>query len=106
MARPVDTQTVPGRTAAEHLPCFDGLRAVAATVVVMHHAAIETAFNLRSTFGHYFSRMDAGVQIFFLISGFLLYRPFVAAAFDGRSPMSPRVFFRHRLLRLSFCADE
>ena len=35
--------------------------------------------------------MDAGVQMFFLISGFLLYRPFVAAAFDGRDPTRPRV---------------
>ncbi len=100
MARPADTQTVPGRSAAEHLPCFDGLRAIAAVAIVMHHAAIETAFNLRSTLGHYTSRLDAGVQIFFLISGFLLYRPFVAAAFDGRAPMPPRVFFRHRLLRI------
>jgi len=100
VARPADTQTVPGRGAAEHLPCFDGLRAIAAIAVVMHHAAIETAFNLHSTLGHYTSRMDAGVQIFFLISGFLLYRPFVAAAFDGRAPMGPRVFFRHRFLRI------
>ena len=44
--------------------------------------------------------MDAGVSIFFLISGFLLYMPFVASAFDDREPMGPRRFFRHRFLRI------
>ena len=111
MARPADVVDAPARQASEHFPCFDGLRALAAVMVLMHHAAIETAFNLRGhlhvpytrtwlPLGQYFVRMDAGVQIFFLISGFLLYRPFVAAAFDGRSPLGPRPFFRRRFLRI------
>src|SRR5437016_10699788 len=94
----------------QRFPCFDGLRAIAAIAVVFHHAAFTTAFELRGVrvpgtqhtvlIGHYFARMDAGVQVFFLISGFLLYRPFVAAAFSGRAPRDLRSYFRNRLLRI------
>ena len=64
--------------------------------MVFHHAAFTTAFELRGVripfthhvalVGRYFAHMDIGVEIFFLISGFLLYRPMVAAAFAGRHP--------------------
>ena len=91
-------------------PCFDGLRAIAALIVVFHHAAFTTAFELRGVripgtqhtvmIGHYFARMDSGVQIFFLISGFLLYRPMVAAAFSGRRARAVRSYTRHRFLRI------
>ena len=71
MVRPADVATAPTRRGAEHFPCFDGLRALAAVAVLMHHAAIETAFNLRGqlrvpftqhwlVLGQYFTRMDAG----------------------------------------------
>jgi peptidoglycan/LPS O-acetylase OafA/YrhL len=101
-------------TARAHLdgrfPCFDGLRAVAALLVVFHHTAFTTAFELRGVripfthhvalVGHYFAHTDVGVQIFFLISGFLLYRPMVAAAFGDRSARDVRTFMRHRFLRI------
>jgi peptidoglycan/LPS O-acetylase OafA/YrhL len=102
------TATAPAAPADARFPCFDGLRALAATAVVAHHAAVATAFSLRTIetpwgswdVGRYFNHMDVGVSIFFLISGFLLYRPFVAAALDGGAPVGPRVFFRRRLLRI------
>jgi peptidoglycan/LPS O-acetylase OafA/YrhL len=91
-------------------PCFDGLRAMAALMVLFHHAAFTSAFELRGLripftdhtvmIGHYFARMDAGVQVFFLISGFLLYRPMVAAAFAGKHPRDVRSYTRHRFLRI------
>jgi peptidoglycan/LPS O-acetylase OafA/YrhL len=94
----------------ERFPCFNGLRALAALLVVFHHAAFTTAFELRGVripfthhvalIGHYFAHMDIGVEIFFLISGFLLYRPMVAAAFAGRHPRDVRTYARHRFLRI------
>jgi peptidoglycan/LPS O-acetylase OafA/YrhL len=46
------------------------------------------------------ARLEIGPAIFFMISGFLLYRAFCAAAFAGRQPTGPRVFFRRRVLRI------
>lgn len=103
--------TVDAAQSSSRLPCLDGLRALAAVAVVMHHAAVEVAYNQHGAWtipgtgvvihvGDYFARMDAGVQVFFLLSGFLLYRPFVAAAFDERSPGEPRAYFRRRFLRI------
>ena len=102
--------TAAGTSTENRFPCFDGLRAVAAIAVVFHHAAFTTAFVLRGVripgtdhevlIGHYFARMDAGVQVFFLISAFLLYRPMVAAAFGDRRARPTRSYFRHRLLRI------
>lgn len=93
----------------ERYPCFDGLRALAAIAVLMHHASIATAFSLRGVtipltdrkwmIGQYFAHMDAGVQVFFLISGFLLYRPFLAASLHGRT-LDRRSFLRRRFFRI------
>jgi peptidoglycan/LPS O-acetylase OafA/YrhL len=88
------------RDPATTFPCFDGLRAVAAITVVLHHASFPTAKMINGRFAPYFTHLDIGVAVFFLISGFLLYRPFVAAAFAGKAGPSVRRFFRRRLLRI------
>jgi peptidoglycan/LPS O-acetylase OafA/YrhL len=81
-------------------PCFDGLRAIAAVTVVLHHASFPTGRMINGRGAHYFTHLDVGVAVFFLISGFLLYRPFVAARLDGRAGPSVRRFFKRRLLRI------
>ena len=57
-------------------PSFDGLRAIAVVLVLLLHTAWVSGFTLRSSLGIYTGRLEIGVSIFFLISGFLLYRPF------------------------------
>jgi peptidoglycan/LPS O-acetylase OafA/YrhL len=99
-----------GPPADERFPCFNGLRALAALLVVFHHVGFTTAFEQRGVrvpfthydapIGRYLLHMDVGVEIFFLISGFLLYRPMVAAAFAGRHPRDVRTYTRHRFLRI------
>jgi peptidoglycan/LPS O-acetylase OafA/YrhL len=88
------------RDRATTFPCFDGLRAMAAILVVLHHTSFPTGQMFVGHFPAYFTHLDVGVAVFFLISGFLLYRPFVAAALAGRPGPSVRRFFKRRLLRI------
>jgi peptidoglycan/LPS O-acetylase OafA/YrhL len=84
-------------------PCFDGFRAIAAMCVVVFHTGFVTGYTLRNhAFGLPFllSRLDLGVAIFFLVSAFLLYRPFVRAHLEQRPAPGVRSFFRRRLLRI------
>jgi peptidoglycan/LPS O-acetylase OafA/YrhL len=81
-------------------PLFDGLRAIAACSVLVTHCSGITAFNTGNPLGAYTARMNMGVTIFFLISGFLLYRPFVAARVEGKPPIRVGRFYRRRLLRI------
>jgi peptidoglycan/LPS O-acetylase OafA/YrhL len=88
------------RDPAATFPCFDGLRAIAAITVVLHHASFPTGKMINGRLAPYFTHLDIGVAVFFLISGFLLYRPWVVAALAGRPGPSVRRFFRRRLLRI------
>ncbi|HEX9993317.1 MAG TPA: acyltransferase [Acidimicrobiales bacterium] len=85
-----------------HFPCLDGYRALAALAVVMYHVLGEVnpgwlppvlrSFNAR--LGNY------GVAVFFLISGLLLYRPFVLAHLEDRPMPRTLSFYRRRFLRI------
>ena len=81
-------------------PLFDGLRAVAVMSVLVGHAAGVTAFNADNRLGVLTARLDVGVTVFFLLSGFLLYRPFVSARERGTPAVRWRAFYRRRLLRI------
>ena len=83
-----------------HFPCFDGLRAFAAVSVVMIHASFVSGFTIHSGLGIYTARLEIGVSVFFLISGFLLYRPFAAAHLAGVPSPALRRFWVRRLLRI------
>ena len=81
-------------------PLFDGLRAIAVLSVLVTHTALLSGANQLAWYGKYTARLDVGVTIFFLISGFLLYRPFVAAHLEGRSGPRVRDYARRRVLRI------
>ena len=83
-----------------HFPCFDGYRAVAAATVVVTHVSFFTVVNRFRLLGPYFARFDIGVSFFFLISGFLLYRPFAVAALRGSTRPALRPYLRRRALRI------
>lgn len=82
-------------------PLFDGLRAIAALSIVVTHASGLTTFNQSNDLlGPYTARLNAGVAVFFVISGFLLYRPFVAARLEGTPRPSMGRFWWRRALRI------
>jgi len=93
------------RTATPHhdaarLRSLDGYRAVAALLVVGTHVAFITGWVQRDAVGRLFSRFDWGVTIFFLLSGFLLYRPWARAAMTGDRPPGLAPYFWRRALRI------
>ena len=80
-------------------PALDGLRAFAALAVVVFHAGQFTV--TADAFGGWaVSHFDSGVTIFFVLTGFLLYRPFLAAARDQAPSIPMRRFYWRRILRI------
>jgi peptidoglycan/LPS O-acetylase OafA/YrhL len=89
------------RSAGAYFPAMDGYRAVAALLVLLTHVALASGLVVRNTaLGPYLARADVGVSIFFLLSGFLLYRPFVVAHLEGRPAGSLGGYARRRALRI------
>ncbi|CAN5161212.1 acyltransferase [soil metagenome] len=77
-----------------------GIRAVAAILVVATHAAYTTGEYVQGYPGLLYSRMEIGVPIFFALSGFLLFRPWVQAASSGRPAPSVQRYAWHRVRRI------
>ncbi|MFM9134812.1 MAG: acyltransferase family protein [bacterium] len=68
-------------------PLLDGYRAMAAFMVLTTHVAFNTGAIFLPAVGPLMGRMDIGVTLFFLLSGFLLYRPWARSAMTaGASP--------------------
>lgn len=92
--------------APTRFPCMDGLRAIAAMGVFVAHAA--GFFYLKV--GHDWTPAIVqtwlaplggfGVAVFFVLSGFLLYRPFVLAHFEGRPTGRVGPFWLRRFARI------
>jgi peptidoglycan/LPS O-acetylase OafA/YrhL len=69
---------VPQTRGPLRFPALDGLRGLAALAVVTTHVGFQTGRTARpGVNGWLLARLDFGVTLFFLLSGFLLYRPFV-----------------------------
>jgi peptidoglycan/LPS O-acetylase OafA/YrhL len=81
-------------------PHVDSLRAIAALSILVLHCAYPTGELTGRIQGPFLNRFNVGVTLFFLISGFLLYRPFVAHRVIGARRTRLRDYLRRRLLRI------
>jgi peptidoglycan/LPS O-acetylase OafA/YrhL len=82
-------------------PHFDSLRAIAALLILLLHATAQGgALREGAAVNPVASRLIVGVTIFFLISGFLLYRPFVVEHSRGGPRPQTAPYFWRRLLRI------
>ncbi len=99
----------PGVSQTQHdgrLASLDGLRGLAALTVFLFHGWLYTmplpdASN-RSSFGDYAAEeLRLGLVLFFVLSGFLLSRPWYAAALDGRTAPDVRRYARSRIARIA-----
>lgn len=82
------------------IDALDGLRAVAALMVLTTHVAFRTGMVTHPWIGPIVSRFDLGVCVFFLLSGFLLYRPWARSAMTQRPSPATRAYFRKRFTRV------
>ena len=90
-----------GATASvDRVASLTGVRALAALLVVATHAAYTTGKYTHGYVGLVFSRMEIGVPIFFVLSGFLLFGPWVRAAVAGATAPSLRRYAGHRVRRI------
>ncbi len=79
---------------------LDTLRAVGAIAVLTTHTTFQSGEYLEhGVWGSVLARLDIGVAIFFVLSGFLLGRPYLARATLSQSPRTGRYYWK-RLLRI------
>jgi peptidoglycan/LPS O-acetylase OafA/YrhL len=81
-------------------PLFESLRAIAALTVFAFHAVFFQHLLAGRGSSPYLYQLDVGVTIFFLISGFLLYRPFVRARHAGEPLPGVWPYAARRVLRI------
>ncbi|HRD61765.1 MAG TPA: acyltransferase [Nocardioides sp.] len=81
-------------------PALTAARGVAAIMVVLTHAAFNTGRINDGWIGAMLARFDFGVTIFFILSGFLLSRPWFLAKALGVASPSTRHYLWKRALRI------
>ena len=96
---------------AQRFIAGDPLRALAALSVLVYHAAFlardpvpasweEASAAYGDTLTHGLAALDAGLFVFFVLSGYLIGGPFVRAFVDGRPPPRIGTYLRNRALRV------
>ena len=99
-SREVDQGGLEAVSGVDRVASLTGVRAVAALLVLGTHAAYTTGKYTHGFVGLVYSRMEIGVPIFFALSGYLLFGPWVRAAAAGRQPPPVGRYAWHRVRRI------
>ena len=83
-----------------YVPGLDAVRALGAAAVVGTHCAFWTGRSVHGPFSGVLARLDVGVALFFVLSGFLLFRPFVVAHLRGGAWPGTRAYLARRAVRI------
>jgi peptidoglycan/LPS O-acetylase OafA/YrhL len=76
------------------------LRGLAAASVLVFHLELATGVFFERWWAPLFDRLNVAVAVFFTISGYLIYRPFVQARRHGRPAPAPGSYLIRRALRI------
>lgn len=87
--------------AARRFALLDSLRGVAVLCVLALHTAQLSGANAHAVYGNFTSHLRIGVTLFFLLSGFLLYRPHALAIAQGSPAPRPGEYTLRRFLRIA-----
>jgi peptidoglycan/LPS O-acetylase OafA/YrhL len=93
----------PMENGPREMRALDGLRAVAALSIVLFHVMLFLQLEYQpwsQVINHGWYYLSTGVHLFFVLSGFLLFLPYVRALLDGEKLPSARRFYRRRALRI------
>ena len=96
----VDPTSAASARPRRQFPCLDAFRAIAMTMIIVFHADYDSLANSHGELGAIFRRLDFGVALFFVLSAFLLFRPYVVALFRNEPGMRTVDFYQHRVLRI------
>ena len=99
-SREVDQGGLEAVSGVDRVASLTGVRAVAALLVLGTHAAYTTGKYTHGFVGLVYSRMESGVPIFFALSGYLLFGPWVRAAAGGRQSPPLGRYAWHRVRRI------
>ena len=86
------------RSGAARFPLVDGLRATAALSLFVYHLNLVQPFD--GDAARLAGRGNTGVVLFYLISGFLLWRPFALSLLSGAPIPDVRTYAWRRFLRI------
>lgn len=87
-------------TTAPVFPVLDSLRLVGALAVLTTHVGFYAGDYGDGLWGAFLARLDIGVALFFVLSGFLLSRPYLARAALGRPRPTAGRYLWKRALRI------
>ncbi|MFC5049952.1 acyltransferase family protein [Rubritalea spongiae] len=97
-------------SSGSYLPEIDGLRFIAIMAVVLYHAHLFFFANPIPNWPHFPVSWDwlnfaigqgwFGVQVFFVISGFVLALPFAGHFLEGKKPVDLKTYYSRRVVRI------